>query len=42
MRIKITIIDDHPLLIKGLQSMLSHYPDMEIIGTYQDGEGLLK
>lgn len=42
MRIKITIIDDHPLLIKGLQSMLSYHPDMEIIGTYQDGEGLLK
>jgi DNA-binding NarL/FixJ family response regulator len=42
MRIKITIIDDHPLLIKGLQSMLGHHPDMEIIGTYQDGDALLK
>jgi DNA-binding NarL/FixJ family response regulator len=42
MSIKLTIIDDHPLLIKGLQSMFSHHPDMEIIGVYQDGAGLLK
>ena len=42
MSIKITIIDDHPLLIKGLQSMLSHHPDIEIIATYQDSTRLLK
>lgn len=42
MRIKLTIIDDHPLLIKGLQSMFSHHKDMEIIGIYQDGAGLLE
>jgi DNA-binding NarL/FixJ family response regulator len=42
MSIKITIIDDHPLLIKGLQSMLSHHPDIDIIGTFQESTGLLK
>lgn len=42
MSIKLTIIDDHPLLIKGLQSMFNHHSDMEVIGVYQDGTGLLE
>jgi len=42
MSIKITIIDDHPLLIKGLQSMLSHHPDIEIMGAYQESSSLLR
>lgn len=42
MDIKIVIVDDHPLLIKGLQSMLSHHPDMKIVGAYLDGDALLK
>ncbi len=42
MIIKIGIIDDHPLLIKGLKSMLRHHRDMEIIGCYLDGASLLK
>jgi DNA-binding NarL/FixJ family response regulator len=40
--IKIAIIDDHPLLIKGLQSMFSHHPDILITGAYQDGTSLLE
>jgi len=42
MCIKIAIVDDHPILVKGLRSMLNHNPDMEIIDTYMDGEALLK
>lgn len=42
MIIKIAILDDHPLLIKGLQSMLGHYDDMDITATYADAEELLK
>jgi DNA-binding NarL/FixJ family response regulator len=42
MSIKITIIDDHPLLIKGLQSMLGHHSDIEIIGAYQESTSLLR
>lgn len=42
MKTRIAIVDDHPLLIKGLQSMLSHYPDLEILGAYLNGETLLK
>lgn len=39
---KIVILDDHPLLIKGLQAMLGHYSDIDIVGTYLNGEALLE
>ncbi len=39
---KIVILDDHPLLIKGLQAMLSHYTDINIVGTYLSGRTLLE
>lgn len=42
MPINIAIVDDHPLLIKGLQSMLGHHTDMRIVGTYLDGKALLE
>lgn len=38
--IRIAIVDDHPLLIKGLCAMLQHYPDIEITGTYHNGREL--
>lgn len=41
MSIKIAIVDDHPLLIKGLQSMFIHNPEFEITGTYNNGKELL-
>ena len=41
MSIKVSIIDDHPLLIKGLQTMLGHYPDIKIISTFSNGTALL-
>lgn len=36
------IVDDHPLLIKGLCTMLQHYSDIHITATYLNGEDLLK
>lgn len=41
MPIRIAIVDDHPLLIKGLQTMLQHCEDIEITGTYNNGRELL-
>jgi len=35
--IRIAIVDDHPLLIKGLSAMLQHCADIEIAGTYHNG-----
>lgn len=40
--IKIAIVDDHPLLIKGLLSVLSHFPDIVVTATYQNGTELWK
>ncbi len=42
MHIRISIVDDHPLLVKGLQSMLGQHEGIEIVGTYQNGRELLQ
>ncbi len=42
MSIKIAITDDHPLLIKGLKSMLQHHSDIVINNTYHNGKALLE
>lgn len=41
-KIKITIVDDHPLIIQGIEKILSKYPGLEIITTYANAEDLLK
>ena len=41
MNIKVSIVDDHPLVINGLQNMLSHYSFITLLGTYPDGDSLL-
>ena len=40
-KIKLAIADDHPLVINGLRHILSNCPDMEIIGSYNNGFELL-
>lgn len=42
MNIKITIADDHPLVIEGLQNALLHYPHIKLIDTYMNGAALLE
>ncbi len=42
MRIKVAIADDHPLIINGLESVLRHFPEIEITGTYENGAELLE
>lgn len=39
--IQISIIDDHPLIVNGLQHMLQHNPDIEITGCYTNSNDLL-
>ncbi len=36
------LIDKHPLLLEGLQSILSPYPDIKIIGVTPSGQEALK
>ena len=42
MHIRAAITDDHPMVIMGLQNMLTNYPHISIAGTYADGVQLLK
>lgn len=40
-RITIAIADDHPMILQGLQHMLSRYTHLQVIATYAHGEELL-
>jgi DNA-binding NarL/FixJ family response regulator len=42
MNIKISIADDHPMIIDGLQNMLGNFSHLTICNTYPDGEKLMK
>ncbi|MCD6010843.1 MAG: DNA-binding response regulator [Flavipsychrobacter sp.] len=42
MKVKVAIADDHPLVIKGLQQILSGSRDFELAGSYLNGKELLK
>lgn len=42
MRIKIAIIDDHPMLIRGLKGMLLCHPGFKITGTYLGADDFLR
>jgi DNA-binding NarL/FixJ family response regulator len=41
MNIRITITDDHPMIIGGIRDMLSNYTHITLTGTYTSGEALL-
>jgi DNA-binding NarL/FixJ family response regulator len=42
MSIKVAIIDNHPMVIHGLQTMLAPYPHIEIRATHTTGASLLE
>jgi DNA-binding NarL/FixJ family response regulator len=37
-RIRVVIVDDHPVVRKGLTAFLSNEADMEVVGAAADGE----
>ncbi len=41
-KIKIAVVDDHPLVITGLRQVLSNRDDMEVTAGYTNGADLLK
>ena len=40
--IKVAIVDDHPLIIDGLQAMFARYPHIQLVGCYGSGAALLE
>lgn len=40
--IRVLIVDDHPVVRQGLQSLLSNYPDIQVAGEADTGLGALE
>src|SRR3989304_8762223 len=40
--IKVLIVDDHPLVRKGIKTLLSIYDDIEVIGEAENGKEALE
>jgi DNA-binding NarL/FixJ family response regulator len=40
--IKVMIVDDHPMVRRGLKSLLSAYPDINVVGEAGDGAAALR
>jgi len=40
-RIRVLIVDDHPVVRQGIEAMLSNYSDIEIVGQAEDGSSAL-
>ena len=36
--IRILVVDDHPMVAEGIQSILESYDDIEVVGTLGDDE----
>ncbi len=41
-RIKVSIIDDHPIVITGIEKVLALHHHIELIGCYQDADSLFR
>ncbi len=42
MTIRIVLVDDHPLILKGYTSVLAHETDITVVGTARNGEEALQ
>jgi DNA-binding NarL/FixJ family response regulator len=40
-RIRILVVDDHPIVRQGIRSLLSNYPEFEIVGEADNGAAAL-
>ncbi len=40
-RIKVLVVDDHPMVAEGITSILESYADLEVVGTLGNGQEVL-
>ncbi|THH38926.1 response regulator transcription factor [Aliishimia ponticola] len=40
-RIRILVVDDHPMVAEGIQSILESYDDIDVVGTLGDGQAVV-
>ena len=40
-KIRVAIVDDHPMVAEGIQSILESYDDVEVVATLSDGQQIL-
>jgi len=40
--IRVLIVDDHPMVAEGIQSILESYDDIEVVGTLCDGQAAVE
>ncbi|WP_299842851.1 response regulator transcription factor [uncultured Roseovarius sp.] len=40
-RIRVVIVDDHPMVAEGIQSILESYDDVQVIATLADGQQII-
>jgi len=38
---RILVVDDHPMVAEGIQSILESYDDLEVVGTLGDGQAVV-
>ena len=41
LKIKVAIVDDHPLVIEGLKSLLRPYDQLKVVGSFNSGKEIL-
>ncbi|MBD3663059.1 response regulator transcription factor [Sulfitobacter aestuariivivens] len=41
MTIRVAIVDDHPMVAEGIQSILESYDDVEVVGTLPHGRAII-
>ena len=40
-RIRVVIVDDHPMVTDGIEAILESYDDIEVIATYANGQEVI-
>ncbi|MDW4497678.1 response regulator transcription factor [Sulfitobacter sp. D35] len=41
-RVKVLVVDDHPMVAEGIQSILESYDDLDVLGTCNSGHAVIE